>query len=229
MPTRSTRSRPVGSSRPAADSSSRRSAAQSRGPLPAVGGGEQHAVAQHPGHLRRDLVQVAALEHDLRQRGVQGIDPGQLRTGVVGGYQDLRLLPLIVGTTSHRQTVTRTASVGKVVAHAVAASASRRVWQRLRDCPDGQVPILHRARHAVYLDVGGRCVGVVGSGAVAVPCALRLASRDLGALTCGSAAVEDGVLHLDGTPVPIRRLLDVAVPKRQLDGNATRRRSENCS
>ncbi len=34
------------------------------------------------------------------------------------------------------------------------------------------------------------------------------------------------MLHLDGTPVTIRRLLDVAVPKRQLDGNAARRRSE---
>jgi hypothetical protein len=155
---------------------------------------------------------------------VQGIDPGELGAGVVSGYQDLLLISTIVGTTSHRQTVAPTTSVGKVIAPTVAASASQRVWERLRDCPDGPLPILHRAPHAEYLAVVGRCVGGGGSAAVAVPCALRLASRDLGVITTGSAAIAGGVLQLDGTPLTIRRMVDVRVPPCRLAPLAPARR-----
>lgn len=94
----------------------------------------------------------------------------------------------------------------------VAASAPVRVAARLRKHPDSPVEIVHRGRHAIYLDLRGRCLGVVGSAAVAVPCALRLATPDLGALTPSAAWVRGGVLHLDDTAVRIGRLLDVSVP-----------------
>lgn len=68
----------------------------------------------------------------------------------------------------------------------------------------------------MYLEIEGRCLGVVGSAAVAVPCALRLASPDLGAITTGSAAVAGGVLQLDGTSLTVRRLVDVRVPEHRL-------------
>jgi len=87
---------------------------------------------------------------------------------------------------------------------------------RLRSHPDAAVEILHRGRHAIYVDLRGSCLGVVGSAAVAVPCALRLATPDLGALTTYAARVHGGVLHLDDTAVKIGRLLDVSVPRRHL-------------
>src|SRR5687768_5002326 len=81
--------------------------------------------------------------------------------------------------------------------------------------------MLHPGRHAVYLDLGGWCLGVVGSRAAAVPCALRVAAPDLGALGAGSAYVRSGVLHLDGTPLRVGRIVDVRAPR--LDPAATRR------
>ena len=53
---------------------------------------------------------------------------------------------------------------------------------RVRGAPalrraDGPAPVLHRGPDAVYVDVAGRCVGVVGTRATAVPCALRTALR----------------------------------------------------
>jgi len=68
----------------------------------------------------------------------------------------------------------------------------------------------------VYLDLGGRCVGVVGSAAVAVPCALRVATSDLGPLTGDSASVRAGAIHLDGVPLLVVRLVDVRVPRLRL-------------
>jgi len=91
-------------------------------------------------------------------------------------------------------------------------SAPPRVRERLRGRRDGPVRVLHRGRHAVYVDLDGWCVGVVGAAAVAVPCALRLATDDLGVLTTDSAAVLGGVLRLDGVPLVIGRLVDVHVP-----------------
>ena len=41
--------------------------------LTTVGRGEDHAVAQRRTHRRGDGVQVAALQHDVRQGGVEGI------------------------------------------------------------------------------------------------------------------------------------------------------------
>lgn len=92
----------------------------------------------------------------------------------------------------------------------IACSAPPRVRARLQAAPDGPVPIVHRGRDAVYVEVDGSCVGVVGTRATAVPCALRTA---LDALDVSSAAVLDGVLHLDGDPLVIGRIVDVSVPR----------------
>jgi hypothetical protein len=100
-------------------------------------------------------------------------------------------------------------SVGKVIA----AAAPTRVRARLA-AASGPVRFLHRGPVAVYLEVDGWCVGVVGTAAVAVPCALRLATPGVSDLAgAESAAVVDGVLHLDGQPVVIGRTLDVSVPR----------------
>lgn len=100
-------------------------------------------------------------------------------------------------------------SVGKVIA----VAAPTRVRARLAAAP-GPVGFLHRGPAAVYLEVDGWCVGVVGTAASAVPCALRLATPGVGELAAASAAhVADGVLHLDGVPLVAGRTLDVAVPR----------------
>jgi hypothetical protein len=110
------------------------------------------------------------------------------------------------------------ASVGKVIP----VSAPARVRAHLRGAPDGPVPVVHRGRHAVYVDVAGRCVGVVGAEATAVPCALRVGTADLGGIRGDRAHLRGGVLHLDGTPLGIGRIADVRVPSlRVTAGSAT--------
>jgi hypothetical protein len=69
---------------------------------------------------------------------------------------------------------------------------------------------VHRGRDAVYVDVGGRCVGVVTGRATAVPCALRTA---LDRLDATAAHVRDGVLHLDGHALVVGRVVEVRVPR----------------
>ncbi|GEP38793.1 hypothetical protein NPS01_24560 [Nocardioides psychrotolerans] len=103
---------------------------------------------------------------------------------------------------------------------------------------DGPVRVLHRGRHAIYLDLEGWCVGVVGSAAVAVPCALRLGASDLSWLVSVSVSapvqvqVRDGILHLDDAPLTIGRLVEVRAPAlrlaqlhRSLAASARRHRS----
>ena len=81
---------------------------------------------------------------------------------------------------------------------------------------DAQARILHRGPDAVYVDVAGRCVGVVGTRATAVPCALRSALDVLPEVV--SASVRGGVLRLDEEPVVVGRLVDVSVPRLPLAG-----------
>jgi hypothetical protein len=85
------------------------------------------------------------------------------------------------------------------------------VAAHLRSSADGPVRLLHRGPDAVYVDVGGRCVGVVGTRATAVPCALRT-SLDL-LPDVSHASVRAGVLHLDEQPLVVGRLIDVTVPR----------------
>jgi hypothetical protein len=72
------------------------------------------------------------------------------------------------------------------------------------------VEVLHRGPDAVYVDVAGRCVGVVGTRATAVPCALRTALDRLPEVV--RASVRRGALHLDEEPLVVGRLVDVTVP-----------------
>ena len=98
----------------------------------------------------------------------------------------------------------------------IAVSAPPRVRAHLGAQADGPVRVLHRGRDAVYVEIAGRCIGVVGRRATAVPCALRSRSDHLGAAPGAIAPVEaylrEGVLHLDGRPLKIGRIVDVRVP-----------------
>jgi hypothetical protein len=93
----------------------------------------------------------------------------------------------------------------------IPVSAPPRVRTRLRNAPDGPVQVLHRGPDAIYLDVGGWCVGVLGFRATAVPCALRTSLATLPAVSV--ADVRGGVLRVDGDPLTIGRLVDVQVPR----------------
>jgi hypothetical protein len=98
----------------------------------------------------------------------------------------------------------------------IPVSAPPRVANRLRSADDGPVPLVHRGPDAVYVDVGGSCVGVVGTRATAVPCALRT-TRDV-LPDVARAAVHGGVLHLDDVPLAVGRVVDVAVPRLEVSG-----------
>jgi hypothetical protein len=90
------------------------------------------------------------------------------------------------------------------------------VAARLRSAGDGPVPLVHRGPDAVYLDLNGSCVGVVGTRATAVPCALRTALGQLPDVV--RASVRGGVLHLDEEPVVVGRVVDVSVPRIRASG-----------
>ncbi len=68
----------------------------------------------------------------------------------------------------------------------------------------------------MYVDVAGRCVGVVGTRATAVPCAVRTSLDLLPEVV--TASVRGGVLHLGDQPVVVGRLVDVQVPRLPLSG-----------
>ncbi len=87
---------------------------------------------------------------------------------------------------------------------------------RLRFVGDAAAPVIHRGPDAVYVEVAGRCVGVVGTRATAVPCALRSTLDRLPDVV--RASVRGGVLHLDDAPVVVGRLVDVGVPRLPLRG-----------
>ena len=92
----------------------------------------------------------------------------------------------------------------------IPVSAPPRVRERLRSAPDGPVTVVHRGPDAVYVDVDGWCVGVLGHRATAVPCGLRTSLPTLPRVA--GARVRDGVLHLDDVPLAIGRLVDVRAP-----------------
>ena len=104
---------------------------------------------------------------------------------------------------------------GSVAPDPVAVSAPPRVRERLRRAPDGTRPVLHRGRHAVYVDLDGWCLGVVGRDAAQVPNALRLATGDLGPLEGRTAHIAGGLPHVDGVRLDLGRLVDVGVPRRE--------------
>lgn len=93
----------------------------------------------------------------------------------------------------------------------MSVSAPPRVRARLQMATDGPVPIVHQGTDALYVEVSGAIVGVVGARAVAVPCALR--TRMVRLPPVRTAGVRDGALHLDDVPLRIGRIVDVAVPR----------------
>jgi hypothetical protein len=99
----------------------------------------------------------------------------------------------------------------------IPVSAPPRVRDRLLAGPEGTVRVVHRGSHAVYLDVGGWCVGVVDQHAVQVPCALSTRTGDLGELGAGPAYLVGGVLHLSDVPLLVGRLRRVEVPTLRID------------
>ena len=80
--------------------------------------------------------------------------------------------------------------------------------------------MLHQSPAALYVEVAGRCVGVVAPEAAQVPCALRLPAQISGVsaqqvLAAGAASpyVERGTLYLAGNPLRVGRFVDVRVPR----------------
>ena len=164
--------------------------------------------------------------------------PSRLIVHPTPGYQHLRLILTIVGTTSQRPNVTAADSVGKrgppvhraLDPRAVPVSAPPRVAEHLRSAPDGPVAVLHHTPSALYVEVAGRCVGVVAPGAAQVPCALRLTGRVADAVLAAGPStpyVERGTLYLTGNPLRVGRFVDVRVPRidpgRVLVGRRARR------
>lgn len=97
---------------------------------------------------------------------------------------------------------------------AIPASAPARVLARLRAAPDGPRRVLHAGPDALYVDLDGRALGVVGRHAWQVPCALRTRLDALPEVS--TAAVFGGVLHLDGCPLAVGRVVRTEVPLRPL-------------
>jgi len=95
-------------------------------------------------------------------------------------------------------------------------SAPPRVAAQLHSVGDAPATVLHRGPDAVYVEVAGRCVGVVGTRATAVPCALRTALERLPDVV--RASVRGGVLHLDDEALVVGRVVDVTVPRLRVSG-----------
>ncbi len=98
----------------------------------------------------------------------------------------------------------------------IPVAAPSRVRERLRAAPDGPVPILHLSSQAIYVEIGGWCVGVLAAGAAQVPCGLRTAGvSSLDRLVRGvpAAYVSGGTLHVGSSALPIGRVVGTYVPR----------------
>ena len=92
------------------------------------------------------------------------------------------------------------------------ASAGPRVAGLLAG-PLREVPVVHRGRDAVYLEVGGWCLGVVSGPATRVPCALGVATTRVPLDGVTAAFVGDRSVVLDGVAeVRVGRLVETLVP-----------------
>ena len=175
------------------------------GALTPVRGGERDGAVERRGHLLGDPFQVAALEHDVGQRGVQRVGPCQRRGRVVVAYQQLASPPWFLVRTSHPRVWQRRLASGGVI-H---VAAPQRVARRLSRAADGPREVVHRGPHALYVDLDGDVVGLVSAQATRVPCALWSRLPDLKDLARADARVVDGVLVVGGSPVRIGRVVDV--------------------
>lgn len=101
-------------------------------------------------------------------------------------------------------------------------AAPLRVRERLLAATDGPREVVHRSAQAIYVDLDGLVVGLVGAGATRVPCALWSRLTDLTPVP-ERAAIRRGALVLGDEPVRIGRLVDVRLP-RPVPGAAPRHR-----
>ena len=99
----------------------------------------------------------------------------------------------------------------------IPVAAPPRVRDLLAATPDGPLAVVHVGDLAVYVDVAGRCVGVLAAGAARVPCGLRSTLKHLQPLLSTSeqitAYLVAGTLHVGGSALPIGRTEATYVPR----------------
>jgi Protein of unknown function (DUF2877) len=93
----------------------------------------------------------------------------------------------------------------------IPVSAPARVRDLIRSAPDGPLPVVHAGPHAVYVALGGRCVGLLGRHATQVPCGLRSRIPGFASWASDSAYVADGTLYVDHIPLRVGRVVNVQV------------------
>jgi hypothetical protein len=94
----------------------------------------------------------------------------------------------------------------------VLGSASIRVLGQVAG-PPRPARVLHVGTDAVYLDLEGTCVGILGARAVQVPCGIRTPLPTLPAVDPSAApTVGDGTVTLPGLAVQLTDIVDTTVP-----------------
>jgi Protein of unknown function (DUF2877) len=79
--------------------------------------------------------------------------------------------------------------------------------------PTRAVRVVHAGPDAVYVDLEGTCIGVLGARAVQVPCGIRTPLPSLPALDGDPrATVGDGSVTLSGLRVHVTEIVDTTVP-----------------
>lgn len=95
-------------------------------------------------------------------------------------------------------------------------AAPARVLVRLSAAADGPLPVVHASASAVYVDLGGWCLGLVSAGASRVPCAMWSTVDDLTTLLPSAgpltARVDDGCLVVAGRALRVSRVVDTRLP-----------------
>jgi hypothetical protein len=105
----------------------------------------------------------------------------------------------------------------------IPVSAPPRVRELIRSSPDGPVPVVHAGPHALYLALGGRCVGLLGRDAALVPCGLRSRIGRFDSWSRVSAYLAEGTLYINRIPLTVGRAVAVQVPT--IDHGAIPRRA----
>lgn len=95
---------------------------------------------------------------------------------------------------------------------AIPVAAPPRVRDLLRAAADGPLEVLHRGPQAIYVAIGDRAVGLLAQTAVAVPNGLRSTISQFSPHEGLSSYSDSGVLHVDGRPLSVRRIVGVHIP-----------------
>jgi len=79
--------------------------------------------------------------------------------------------------------------------------------------PARTVSVLHSGGHAVYLDLEGTCLGILGAQAVQVPCGVRTQLTHVPEPEAGAdVVVGDGVITMPDLEVLVTNIVDTTVP-----------------